>query len=140
MDEISTIFYNQSFTTRVEQNGLQLMTVGVKIEDGVAELVDSLASKEKRVKSLIQKKRYFTEYLNTLTPRDKMQLINEYLNANPSFDEVDLLAEEVYREIEEIEEAITFMSGLEPDIIPPRELDNQMLEDDFNYMIEALGV
>ncbi|MDQ0352477.1 hypothetical protein J2R98_002321 [Alkalibacillus filiformis] len=140
LEELTATFYEQSFSTRVESDGLELVSVGVKVENAVTKLVDSQASKERRIEALQKKQKYFKDYLATLSAWDKVRLLKQYVTDTESNYTDDQLSKDTYREILEIEEAMMFLNGEEPEIIPPLELDNESLDQDLNYMFEALGV
>lgn len=136
--ELRYAFYERTMTTRTESDGLEVYSVGFRMEPHLFPYLDTILAREKTIEVLKKRKRYLIDYLNTLDPLDKEYLIQRYTKenlpktVNPS--DVNL-----YEEILEINEAINFMYGYPPDI-RNIEVNNDTLEDDFERMLEALEV
>lgn len=132
-------FYSQSMSTAVRYTELGIVSKGFSPERNVIQLVDNILIKQKRIKQIRKKQRYFNDYLHSLDPKEKHYLINKYVkNIVPK--NVQQADVNLYKEILEIEEAINFMNGHPPDPQVNISLDNETLQDDFNNITEMLGV
>lgn len=140
ISRLRKIFYDRTFTTRTESNGMEFYTVGEKIDNIVADFVDIIRENERSIEILKKRKKYFNEYLNSLPPADRHYLIHKYSKKKPptEFDELD---RQLYEEIEEINEAINYMYGFPQEIkVVSVEVNNNNLEDEFDRILEALEV
>lgn len=136
-------FYDRTMTRQVFWTEEGIYSKSFNVEKEVVLHVYSMENLEKRIELLKKKKRYVNDYLQTLDPKSKENLINKYRNKNMS----SVLTEselEFYDEILEIEEAINYMRGIEPDpselISETIKLSNGSLEENFNNVLALLGV
>ena len=106
------------------------------VESEVCNYLEDCYYIEQRLKEKEQKKRYFNDYLHRLTPEERNYLYNRYVigldvTVNESV-EHDTVAE-----ILEIEDAVAYMNGREPDKLIRIE-DATELE--FDELLDVLGV
>jgi len=137
LNELRNRHYNQSYHTRTEVSEAgELKVKSFRFEDKVCNFIESTKSIEKRIKEEKQKKRYFDDYLHTLTPEAREYLYNRYLNG------LDVTVNEkiendTVQEIQEIEEAIAFRNGKKPSLLSQVENGAEL---DFNELLEVLEV
>lgn len=138
IQEARKSFYCQSMYPQTWSNGFELIRQGFSIEHNVIPFVDTLLSKKEAIGRLKKKKRYFTDYLNTLDPSEKQYLVSKYTNDQTpiTIQQADI---DLYEEIEEIEAAINFMYGYPQKVVTPT-VDNDTLDEDFDNFAELLGV
>lgn len=130
-------FYSQNMTTRMCSSDEQLYTVGFRLETKVVDFVDYATELENRIKRNNKKKRYLSDYLNTLPPEQKEYLLQRYVyKTHVSIQEEIEIA--VIEEINEIEEAINRMHGfpLEPKILSKETDEHTEVSD----LLALLGV
>lgn len=132
-------FYNQTLSSHVEWNGYEgSRTVGFRVESKVIAFVDTVEKMNKRIDRLSKKKRYFTNYLDSLSPEEREYLVSKYTNES-SVKDVQQEDLNLLDEIHEIEIAICYMYGFpieEASVI----INNDFLDDDFSKMADLLGV
>ncbi|WP_028274769.1 hypothetical protein [Atopococcus tabaci] len=131
-------FYSQSMHTRTEEFGAGvLVTVGFRQEKEVVLFVDCLANIQRGIEVKEKKLRYFNDYLQSLTPGQREYLFKRYRRGlkMPAREDVETALNE---EINEIEDAIQFMYGFNPE---PREYDaTGNAKANFQEMLMVLGV
>lgn len=130
-------FHCQSYHTRIDnKNGERLSATAFKLEHQVCDFVDTIEHIEKRMKNKRKKKRYFDDYLKSLTPEAREYLFKRYLgdsdvSVNESIEQATL------EEIHEIEDAIRYMNGEIPDKLLRVEDGTEL---DFNELLEVLEI
>lgn len=138
IDRYTEEFYNQTFLTRTDWNGYEGSVVAFRLEHDVISFLDIIEKMKKRIERLSKKKKYFTDYLDSLVPEEKEYLVNKYTQEDISRrmqqEDFNLL-----EEIREIETAICYMYGFP---VPEHaiRIDNEFLEDDFSGIAAMLGV
>ncbi|WP_112181640.1 hypothetical protein [Paraliobacillus zengyii] len=141
-DQIKIIkihFYDQTMTSGIRWTELGLFSRGFKVEKEVINHLDLITYYENRIEGLRLKQRYVNDYLHMLDPDNKQFLLNKYTNhkIEDSLTKIEL---EFYDELHEIEEAMNYMRGIAPDLSDFLELDNEVLEEDFNNILDMIEV
>ncbi|MGO1356305.1 hypothetical protein [Alkalibacterium gilvum] len=133
----SRSYQDQSYHTRTEMTPEGILKVkAFNVESEVCNYLEDCYYIEQRLKEKEQKKRYFKDYLHRLTPDKRAYLYKRYVHGlevtvNESI-EHDTMAE-----ILEIEDAVAYMNGREPDKLMRIE-DGTELE--FDELLDVLGV
>lgn len=135
--ELKQKFNSQSYHTRTEtSDGLGIRVVAFRAENEVCNYIDDLVSIEERLKMKKKKRRYFNEYLHTLTLEEQNYLYDRYLyQKDVTLNETTERA--TIEEIHEIEDAMAYMAGKEPDKL--NQIENGA-ELGFDELLDVLGV
>ena len=131
-------FYGNSMHTRTETGAEgKMYSLGFRQELEVTRLVDCLADIEKHIKKNQKKKRYLDDYLQTLPSSEQDYLFERYVRGLdvPLNKSVEM---ELNVEVNEIEEAIHFIYGYEPE--PKHVTQVKDFKTNFGNMLDALGV
>lgn len=131
-------FYTQSMHTRMESSlDGSTFTRGFRQETEVVLFVDCVAHIERNITKNRKRQRYLRDYLHTLPPDSRNYLFKRYVEQlHVSVRESVETA--LIEEINEIEDAIHFMYGHEPE---PREADmTGNRKADFQQALMVLGV
>lgn len=136
IDNMQSVFFDRSFHTRIEPTDLGLNVLAYRIESEVCGYVDSVSRIYKKLENKKRIRKYFNDYLNSLSPRERDYLYKRYLMGYdlPEQEEIDNATIE---EIREIEEAISYMNGEEPDKLLFIENTEAL---DFEKLLEVLDL
>lgn len=108
------LFYQQTMTSHIEYTALGVVSVGFRPDKEISKLYERMEKIERRIARNTFRRRHFEDYLAHLTVEDLERLESKYIDG----EEVsisDKLLSDLYAEIDEIETAICFREGLEPD-------------------------
>lgn len=138
INNLRKIFYSYTMHTRTETSAAgKMYSRGFKAEIEVIRLVDCLMEIEKHIEKNLKKQRYLTDYLNTLPLNEQIYLLDRYEKGLliPLRESVEIALND---EIHEIEEAIFFMYGYNPE--PKHISEIKDFETNFINILEALGI
>ncbi len=131
-------FYDQSLISSVQPTELGIHSIGFNVAKEVINLVDMVSMLERRIQLLRRKKRYLDDYLQLISIEKRNRLFEVYKNKkfNGELNQIELA---LYEEILEIEEAVNYMRGIEPDQTTDKlENNNLNLERDFSEIFNML--
>lgn len=136
LDHVRSIFYDLSLHTRTEANGLEITVKAYRVENEVCKYVDSVQRSHLVLENRKKARKYFNDYLDSLSPKERDYLYQRYLMGYdlPEQEELDSATIE---EISEIEDAICYMNGIQPDTLN-RVADGTELN--FDELLEALDI
>ena len=140
IESIREQFYSQSMVSRTTHTELGIYACGFCPEKQVVLLVDNIQIHESKINRIKKKQLYLNRFLDSIPLQEKQYLINKYVKG------ISLLGmrqveNELYDEIQEIEEAISYMEGYPVEIeIENVEVNNDNLQDEFTKILEALEV
>ncbi len=130
-------YHNQSYHTRTEMTEEGTLRVkAFNIESEVCNYLEDIHLIEKRMKMKRQKKKYFNDYLRGLTPYAREYLYSRYIDGS-DVSVNESIEHDTMAEILEIEDAVAYMNGREPDKLIRIE-DATELE--FDELLDVLGV
>ncbi|MET3684479.1 hypothetical protein ABID56_002616 [Alkalibacillus flavidus] len=138
--QIEKAFYNQSFTRNVFDDVIGLVSISFNVEKEVSEHVDTLNVCDKRMERLKLKKRYVHDYLKSLDPISRHELMNKYRGDYRRIT-ITQLDRDLFDEIMEIEEAVNYMLGIKPEpTTKDIHIETHKTEDNFQAIADMLGV
>ncbi|SFP39756.1 hypothetical protein SAMN05421839_1186 [Halolactibacillus halophilus] len=130
-------FYNQSFVGVTCEFAGDLVYKGFNVEKSIVNHIGDIESFEKKITMLKTKKKYIQSFMESLSDSERMAIINMVISDKP-LTEIETT---VYQEILEIDEAVNFMQGIEPDKTTDKlENNNINLENDFLEIFNMLEV
>lgn len=109
-------FYCSTFSSHVASEYEALRVLGIRVDDSAIYIADCCARTELLIQDLEKRQRYFNSFLDSLLPADRKELTDYYLykdgfSLKPLID----IEQRAYEEIREIDEAMNYMKGIEPD-------------------------
>lgn len=121
-------FYSQNMAThmeyhRVRKDTYEMIVKGFRPDREVEKLLTNIDALERRIDRYLFRQKHFIAFLATLTPSERSLLIGQYKYLETAICPQNLI-EKVLDEINEIETAICFREGIEPD-----DENNEILED-----------
>lgn len=109
-------FYCSTFSSHVISEYEAMQVLGVRVDDSAIYIADCCASTELLIRDLEKRQRYFNSFLDSLLPADRKELTDYYLHKDGfSLRPLTDIEERAYEEIREIDEAMNYMKGIEPD-------------------------
>jgi len=130
-------FYNQSFVGVTCEFGGDLIYKGFNVEKSIINHIEDIESFEKKITTLKTKKKYIQSFMKSLSDSERTAIIDMVISDKP-LTEIETT---VYEEILEIDEAVNFMQGIEPDKTTEKlENNNLNLEKDFSEIFNMLEV
>lgn len=134
-------FKHRSFTPWIEHSELGVVNVGVRVESIVVEHVFHLQMLELKIDILNFKSKHFQRYLKRVDNLSHQYLFEKYYSKRSVLKCEQFLESEksMFEEIREIEEAAAFHFGYEFER-DTSEMTEEEIEDDFNKMLEMIGV
>ncbi|MPM25348.1 hypothetical protein SDC9_71839 [bioreactor metagenome] len=109
-------FYCSTFSSHVASEYEALRVLGNRVDDSAIYIADCCANTELLIRDLEKRQRYFNSFLDSLLPADRKELTDYYLNKDGfSLKPLTNIEERAYEEIREIDEAMNYMKGIEPD-------------------------
>lgn len=112
-------FYMQTMDTHIElqlvrDGQYQMITRGFRPDREIEKLLNCIEMIDRRVERNRFRKQCFEDYLADLPMEDLERLESKYINGNEAEISLDVL-DNILDEIEEIETALCFRAGIEPD-------------------------
>ena len=113
--ELDRLFFSQTMSSYVTENGMQLISQGFDIQRNCNEHLDVKADIEQKIKLSEFKQRHFSRYLQTLTKEQRLFLKMKYVLHRDQL-ENEHIERECLLEIDEIEQAARYRFNLkDPD-------------------------
>ncbi|MDH6363269.1 hypothetical protein M2139_000311 [Enterococcus sp. PF1-24] len=108
-------FYFQNMATHIEyrkvyNDQFEMVTKGFRPDNEVEELLLNLDSIDRRIQRYVFRKKHFSRFLATLTTQERNFLVSYPLTNCPEY-----LIKKTLDEINEIETALCFREGIEPE-------------------------
>lgn len=121
--EIRQVFYLQNMTTRTMIDELGLSVKGVRPDEIIEKLTIQTEIINHRIERYLFRKKHFTEFWTSLTSIEQRCLLERFRYKKESECSEKLILQ-VLAEVKEIETAICFREGIEPD-----KAETELLED-----------
>ena len=132
-DGLKEVFYSQNMATRLVYDVHGIHSEGFRQDRKVLDYLESLAMVDGRISNHELRKKYFNDFLHSLSIRELNDLISSSLKSISS-----LLIEKVIGEIKEIEIAINYRYGIEVDILD--EVDAEEMNENVGRMCDFFAI
>lgn len=113
-DSLHREFYQQSMTTRLEYNALGIVSRGFRPDSEVVNLYDRIDVVERRIERNSYRLKHFNAYLKRLPSSEVYGLKRKYMGYHEAYIKAETL-QKILTEIGEIETAVCFREGIEPE-------------------------
>lgn len=142
--ELRDEFYNQSFTSQLDITDAGQRVFSVRPE-AVIEVVDAIGLIETNIEKNVKRIRYLSKYIESLPKEERTYIYRKYIKGYNML-EIEHIEAALYDEIMEIEAAMCFMYGYEPETFEDdlvqkvKIIDDRALNYDFDSALILLGV
>lgn len=136
LNNIQSVFFDRTFHTRTEPTDLGLNVTAYRIESEVCGYVDSVNRIRANLDNKKKVRKYFNDYLESLSPKERDYLFKRYLMGY-DLPEQEGLDSSTIEEISEIQEAIGYMNGKKPGKL---HLVEDTTELEFEELLEVLEI
>lgn len=113
-DNLHQEFYHRSMTTRIEYNDLGIVSRGFRPDSEVVNLYDRIDVVERRIERNSYRLKHFNAYLKRLPSGEVYGLKRKYMGYHEVHIKEETL-QKILTEIGEIETAVCFREGIEPE-------------------------
>lgn len=132
-DGLKEVFYSQNMNTHLVYDVHGIHSEGFRQDRKVLDYLESLDMVEERISNHELRKKYFNNFLHSLSIRELNDLMSSSLKSVSS-----LLIEKVIGEIKEIEIAINYRYGIEVDILD--EVDAEEMNENVGRMCDFFAL